>query len=131
MAALFTFFNNIRYLFRYSLKTLSKQVNQVQHEFDNIHYSIEHIKFEIEDDLKHMKRFHIKNEQETINTLIHSNCSICRFGDGEINLIMGIDIPFQKASTFISQRLSHILSSQDDRILISIPNLFCSLSRGG
>jgi len=49
--------------------------------------------------------------------------SISRFGDGEFNLILGRDIPFQKASATLASRLSEILSRNDSNLLVCIPSL--------
>jgi glycosyltransferase family protein len=49
--------------------------------------------------------------------------SLCRFGDGEIQLLKGVDIPFQKASLALTDRLKEILSSKDPSIFIGIPRM--------
>lgn len=60
----------------------------------------------------------------TLEELIKTNKSICRFGDGEFNLIMGESIPFQHFSITLQKRLKEILISSDDSIAICIPNVF-------
>lgn len=61
--------------------------------------------------------------QDTFNTIqeIKHNKSICRFGDGEFELLLGRDIPFQKASTKLTERLKQVLSSNYSNILIALP----------
>ena len=63
----------------------------------------------------------VKNVQQTIQELINSDKSIIRFGDGELKLIEGNDIPFQKSTKQLSDRLREILSSDNKNILIGLP----------
>ncbi|MCG8708352.1 DUF1792 domain-containing protein [Brenneria sp. 4F2] len=65
----------------------------------------------------------IKNVDETINEFIEQRASICRFGDGELNLICNNSIPFQVVSSALSKRLIDILSSHNDKIFIAIPRV--------
>ena len=51
----------------------------------------------------------VKNIEETILELVHSNRSIARYGDGELDLITGKDIPFQKNDVGLVERLKNIL----------------------
>ena len=53
----------------------------------------------------------IMSYEECIDYIINSKCSLCRFGDGEFNLISGGDIPYQKYNPVLSQRLREILMS--------------------
>ena len=53
--------------------------------------------------------------------LINKKMSLSRFGDGELDLIMGRNIRFQKFSPKLQQRLKEVLYSQDSRIGIGIP----------
>lgn len=131
MASIIRFMNNLRYLFRYNLKSIARSTEHLDRDFDDVHYAIEHIKFEIEDDIKHMQHFTILDDHTTINHLRNSEYSLCRFGDGEFNLIAGNDIPFQKASSRIAERLSSVLSSTHSNIILAIPNLFASYMGGG
>ena len=131
MLALIRFINNIRYLFRYDLKSIAKTTHNIRNDFDTVHYAIENIKFEIEEDTRRMQKFTLIDDRNTIQTLLTSKRSLARFGDGEFNLIFGNDIPFQRASTDIAHRLSSILSSTSSRVLIAIPNLFMSFYGGG
>ena len=48
---------------------------------------------------------------ESIDYIINSKCSLCRFGDGEFNLISGGDVSFQKYNQQLAQRLREILMS--------------------
>ncbi len=66
---------------------------------------------------------------ETIDILINEKKSICRFGDGELNLINGKSIPFQTFDNKLQARLIEVLSSTDNQVLIGIPAIaFYSVS---
>lgn len=71
----------------------------------------------------------IKSKFETLQILIDSEYSICRFGDGEFKLIFGKDIGFQKYTKALSERLQKILISSDPNILIGIPDKFGELKK--
>lgn len=64
---------------------------------------------------------------ETLDELVNSNKSICRYGDGEFNIIFGESIPFQKYDVNLQKRLKDILISNDSNILCGIPDVFGSL----
>ena len=68
------FINNFRYLFRYNLKNIYKNTEDFQ-------YAIDHVKYEIEEDLKQIPRITIKSNEEALYKLLNSNCSLSRFGE--------------------------------------------------
>ncbi|MCM1294002.1 MAG: GT-D fold domain-containing glycosyltransferase [Muribaculaceae bacterium] len=59
--------------------------------------------------------------QNTINHIIKTKCSLCRFGDGEFELMISTKgIPFQSYSESLSNKLKDVISSTNDNIMISI-----------
>lgn len=119
--SLFTFINNLQYLFKYHIKDIVKNVNLS-------HCAIEHLKYEINNDLENIFLPKISGPFETIDKLITSEASICRFGDGEFLLMLGKDIPFQKADNDLEKRLKEVFLSEDKDILIGANSyLTCSL----
>lgn len=66
--------------------------------------------------------------EETLNHIIEHKSSICRLGDGEFNLIFGVDLGFQKCSPDISKRMKTVLQSHESNILIGIPDVFDNLN---
>lgn len=61
----------------------------------------------------------------TIELIKNKKLSVARFGDGEFDLIMNINHPkFQKEDAKLSNKLSMVLNSKDDRVMICIPNVF-------
>lgn len=69
----------------------------------------------------------IKPKRETLEILINSEYSICRFGDGEFKIMLGKDIAFQKFSQKLGERLKEILVSSEPNILIGLPDKFGNL----
>lgn len=63
----------------------------------------------------------VKDVDATIALLKTQKKSMVRFGDGELQLIQGKDIPFQKFSERLSSRLKEILSSSTKDCLIGVP----------
>ena len=66
--------------------------------------------------------------QDTIQHIIETKCSVARYGDGEMKLIMGNDISFQKFHPDLQKRLSAILRSNDSNLIVCVPNVFDSLA---
>jgi len=65
---------------------------------------------------------------ETLDELIKTEKSMVRFGDGEILMIKGGSLVLQKASPEIGEGLSEILGYQYDDLMVTIPDIFVSLS---
>ena len=65
---------------------------------------------------------------ETVETLIRSEKSLVRFGDGEIKLIAGREIPFQKPDAALVQRLQEILQNPQENLLVALPDVFEDVS---
>ena len=63
----------------------------------------------------------------TIQYIVDTKCSVARYGDGEMKLIMGNNISFQKLYPKLKERLSTILSSNDSNLVVCVPNIFESL----
>lgn len=82
--------------------------------------------YEINDTQKKYPQIH--NQKKTLESLINTECSIARFGDGEFNIMLSSDIPFQRYSNKLAQRLKQIIVSDNSNMLIAIPNTFSSLS---
>lgn len=62
---------------------------------------------------------------ELLRTIIKEGSSLCRFGDGEFEMIREKERPwFQEPDALLSKRLTEVLDSQDDRIHIAISQNF-------
>lgn len=77
---------------------------------------------------------HILNSAETVLYIIKNKCSVCRYGDGEFQMIthylnhklgdsFHVDT-FQEYSTKLASRLTEVLKSENNKILICIPYSF-------
>ena len=60
---------------------------------------------------------------ETMDYIIKRRCSVSRYGDGELKLISGEDIRFQKCNLELSRRLAEILKGNGNT-LVCISNIF-------
>lgn len=65
--------------------------------------------------------------RETILYILDTGCSVARYGDGEMKLIMGNNISFQVCNPILRKRLSEILKSNDSNLVVCVPNIFSSL----
>lgn len=70
----------------------------------------------------------VRDITETMDMLVHTDVSISRFGDGEMKLMAGNDIGFQKASPQLAERLKEVLKSQPENHITGILDVFGSLA---
>ena len=73
-------------------------------------------------------RIKVHSIDETIDKLLNTEKSMVRFGDGEIVMIKGVDLMLQKASPEIAEGLREILAYSYDELMVTIPNIFDTLS---
>lgn len=73
-------------------------------------------------------RVHVCSIEETVKTLLDTKKSLVRFGDGEIKLIAGREIPFQKPDAVLTARLKEIISGKEEGLLVALPDIFEDLS---
>ena len=107
-----------------SLKKFIKQLKFIYRFDDNyVDGLINELKYEIADEVKTLVVPKIMTVDETLNVLINERKSICRFGDGELNLINGKGTPFQTFNEKLQKRLIEVLSSKDDRVMVGIPRI--------
>lgn len=71
--------------------------------------------------------FKVKSIIETVDEIIKNRKSVIRFGDGEIIIIRGKNIGFQKSDEKLRNSLIEIASSKSDNLLLCIPDVFNSL----
>ena len=70
----------------------------------------------------------IMNTTESLKLILENKHSIARFGDGEFNLIRGVDLGFQKADTTLTNKLVEIFEQRVERLEIGIPDVFKGVS---
>ncbi len=70
----------------------------------------------------------VKSSEELLNYIIEKKASLCRFGDGEFEIMRGKERPwYQNADRGLSNRLQDIIRSDHANIAIAIANNFGSL----
>ena len=62
------------------------------------------------------------SDEETIKYIVDNKCSIARYGDGELRLMRGIDLEFQKCDKQLSQKLKSVKTTE--KCLVCIPSVF-------
>lgn len=65
-------------------------------------------------------RLNILNQEQTLEILKNNPKSFCRFGDGEVDLMEGRDIPFQKYSAELVDYYFKILSDKHENLYIGL-----------
>lgn len=60
---------------------------------------------------------------ETIDYISENHCSVSRYGDGELKIISGENIRFQKFNSSLSRRLAEILHGKG-KVLVCISDIF-------
>jgi glycosyltransferase family protein len=69
------------------------------------------------------------NSHNSIKQIIDKRLSVCRFGDGEMNMIRGAGWGFQSYDPELAYRLQKVLESNENDIAICIPDVFKDKSR--
>ena len=90
-------------------------------EENTIDENILKIKNELLEEMKKSK-LHILSTEETILEMVTQRKSIARFGDGELDIINGGEIGFQKQNKELAERLKEILKENQDFCLIGVPD---------
>ena len=74
--------------------------------------------------LSQMKASNIKilGIEESLEKIASQKKSICRFGDGELDIILGKDLGFQKSTPELAKMLEHVLTEKQDFCYIGVPD---------
>ena len=71
----------------------------------------------------------VKDIDQTLDYIIENQSSIIRFGDGEMDLMLGKSIPYQVYDENLTSQLKEIISLQsDEKLVIGLPNVFADRS---
>ena len=87
------FIKNLKFLMKYNLNAEHDKLKlDILKSVEDIYY------YEVLDKEKEKHRYmlDVLNYDKTIDLLLNQPKSFCRFGDGEIEIMMGNNIPFQK-----------------------------------
>ena len=72
----------------------------------------------------------IRSAKECLDKIIQENCSLCRFGDGEYNIMLNQGNPwFQKSDESLKERLLEIVGAKNPKIIIGIAENFKNLDK--
>lgn len=69
----------------------------------------------------------IINLEDTLKYIIENNCSVARYGDGEMKFVRGTETLFQKSDPTLRRRLTEILKSHNSHLIVCLPNVFGAL----
>ncbi|MCD4985012.1 MULTISPECIES: SP_1767 family glycosyltransferase [Enterococcus] len=72
------------------------------------------------------KKPNVKDINETIDFILKNNCSVSRFGDGELRWMIGANpgYKFQQSDEELAENLLRVLNSDIKNHIICIPNIF-------
>ena len=102
--------NNLRYLSKYSLKEMNKQLDSMDM---FVNKAVIKSKF--------IELPQIKNNFETLENLINTQNSFIRFGDGEYAIMDGNDIPFQKHHPQLAETLREVIYNEFPGLITGLP----------
>jgi len=111
------FISNVSFIFRYRLEDRYVSIEKINLYLDNV-------KYEINEDINTVTRPKIESPLHTIEIILNQKASVCRFGDGEFELLEGRSIGFQRSSALLTKRLQEVLISDRDDILVCLPQYF-------
>lgn len=112
----YEFINNSSYLrenvlLRLEVERLQRQVDNAPYEYGN-------------------SPIKIKSAKNLLNKIIEKKCSLCRFGDGEFDIILKQNRSwFQKYDSNMGKRLESVLKSNNEKILIAIADNYSGLDK--
>lgn len=72
-------------------------------------------------------KFKIIGDLSTLDKIKKDKCNIARFGDGELDLIYGREEGYQKVDKTLSKRLKEVITSNEEKCLIGIIDVFNGL----
>lgn len=64
----------------------------------------------------------VKSIEETLKKIIEDHCSVSRYGDGELNIMIGKDIDFQNYVPMLADKMKTILKNDDEKYLVCLPD---------
>lgn len=95
-------------------------------EIEKLMIQLGNMKYELVDELRKEEIVYpiIKGGEETIHEIVMQGKSISRYGDGEFDLLLGMDNSFQKKNEKLAIRLAEILKSNLENHIVAIPNVY-------
>ena len=93
--------------------------SKLQERMDNLLYELADPRT-----LQNVKLPKILTQDDTLYTLLGSDKSMARYGDGEFKLMVGENISFQKYDPVLEKRLKEIIEYKNENLFIGIPDTF-------
>lgn len=119
-------FKNLKFLMKYDLNEVNEDLKL------DVLKSVEDIyRYEILDKEKDDKEYmlDVLNYDRTIELLLNFPKSFCRFGDADIEIMMGNNYPYQKYDERLKNIMLEILEKNDDKLYVGINyNYFHSIA---
>lgn len=103
-------------------KIIKQVINMIRKLRDSMYFVLGTIYFKI-----NKINLNILSIDETIE--IAKNNSVIRFGDGEIALINGKDIVYQRYNKELSMKLMEIINLNESNLLICLPDIFDNMKK--
>lgn len=108
------------------IETLSRNQHEVKMLGETMTRSVDNIAYEIGQGSVPAPK--VTTIEATVDLLIHSRASICRFGDGEFSIMMGCSRQgFQRQDDLLKKRLTEVVKSNHENCLIAIADNYRSL----
>lgn len=100
------------------IETLKKDTERYKWRFENYSYELEKT-----------STVEIKSSEDLLKEMLDKKTSLCRFGDGELEIVRGKErLWYQTVNQGLSVRLKEILESNEENIMIAIANNFGNLA---
>lgn len=116
-------------VFENAMTQIADRMNQILTDQYIMNCTVNNLKYEISD-FKDSTFPTIEPFDVTIEKIIHEKKSLCRFGDGEFDMIAKrYRQQFQSVNERLAIRLKEVLQTEDERILIGIADNYGDLSK--
>lgn len=118
-----------KHVFENAMTQIADRINQILTDQYIMSCTVNNLKYEISDFKDDMLPA-IEPFDVTIEKIIHEKKSLCRFGDGEFDMIAKrYRQQFQAVNEKLAMRLKEVLTAHDERILIGIADNYGDLSK--
>jgi glycosyltransferase family protein len=74
-------------------------------------------------------KLHVYSIEDTAEKLLSDKYSMVRFGDYEMEIILGNNTGYQEYNRLLAKRLKYILGSNEEYLLVCIPDVFEGLAK--
>lgn len=104
-----------------------KKIALLEKEVERYRLSLENMPWELANDIEYYrsKLPIIHSSDVLLKKVIEEKCSLCRFGDGELEIMRGKERPwFQTVNAQLSDRLKDIFATDNPKIIIALADNF-------